>query len=199
MANNCLFWIMKQLFIFLLTFVAIGCYGQTVVEFGPYDYGSIRNLKTQARIDKFPKKYANQQEKAYCEIYNDLIRIYLLIYDANNASDYEEIAAMQFDLRTANLSFYKDKTGSKIVSLKLADAETIFVAVKTDDEKTAILGYPLENKEYQMKHDTSQQALMWGGAFGVEGKILEPINFDRAFDEFVKKLSRCRVKYYRLQ
>lgn len=131
---------MKQLFIFLLTFMSFMstmCYGQsheTVLEFGPYDYGTIRDYKTDERIDKLPKKYTNQYEEAYCTFLKDTVRIYLLVYDADNMNDNQIVVAMKFALKTADISFYKGKAGDEIVGFKIADNETTFIALKKMNE-----------------------------------------------------------------
>ena len=151
---------MKQLFIFLLTFMSTMCYGQsheTVLEFGPYEYGTIRDYKTDERIDKLPKKYT-----------------------------------------TADISFYKGKAGDEIVGFKIADNETTFIALRKDERKSVVMEYPLKNKRYQMVHNYSLQAQQFAFVLGVN-EILEPIKFDRAFDESVKILSRYRVSYYRFK
>lgn len=195
---------MKQLFIFLLTFMSFMstmCYGQsheTVLEFGPYDNGTIRDYKTDERIDKLPKKYTNQYEEAYCTFLKDTVRIYLLVYDADNMNDNQIVVAMKFALKTADISFYKGKAGDEIVGFKIADNETTFIALRKDERKSVVMEYPLKNKRYQMVHNYSLQAQQFAFVLGVN-EILEPTKFDRAFDESVKILSRYRVSYYRFK
>ena len=192
---------MKQLFIFLLTCMATMCYGQSrevVLEFGPYDYGTIRDYKTDECLDKFPKKYANQHEEAYCTFSNDTIRIYLLVHDADNLNDNQIVVAMKYALKTANISLYRDKVGDEIVGFKIADSETTFIVLRKDERKSVVMDYPLKNKRYQMVFNNSLLAQQFALVLGVN-EILEPTKFDRAFDESVKILSRYRVSYYRFK
>ena len=192
---------MKQLFIFLLAFMSTMCYGQSrevVLEFGPYDNGTIRDYKTDERLDKLPKKYANQYEEAYCAFSNDTVRIYLLVYEAENLNNNQIVVAMKYALKTADVSLYKGKVGDEIVGFKIADGETTFIALRKDDRKSVVMDYPLKNKRYEMVYNNSLVAQQFALVLGVN-EILEPTKFDRAFEESVKILSRYRVSYYRFK
>ena len=171
-----------------MSFMSTMCYGQsheTVLEFGPYDNGTIRDYKTDERIDKLPKKYTNQYEEAYCTFLKDTVRIYLLVYDADNMNDNQIVVAMKFALKTADISFCKGKAGDEIVGFKIADNETTFIALRKDERKSVVMEYPLKNKRYQMVHNYSLQAQQFAFVLGVN-EILEPTKLT----EHLMKVSR---------